>query len=151
MFDKSKILPISSDHAGFEMKEFLKQKLTEAGYQIQDFGTYSTASVDYPDFAHPVASAVNSGEFAMGIIICGSGNGVNMVANKYPNVRSALCWTPEIVRLARLHNDANILCLPGRFVELESGWEMARTFLETDFEGGRHAARVAKIAVKGEE
>jgi ribose 5-phosphate isomerase B len=143
-----RIIPIAADHGGFEMKSFLLEKLVEKGYEVKDLGTYSDGSVDYPDFIHPLASEVNAGNYARGIIICGSGNGAQMVANKYPNVRAALCWSEEIARLARQHNDANILALPGRFVSKEAGLSMALIFLSTEFEGGRHANRVVKIRIK---
>lgn len=141
-----KIIPIAADHGGYELKSFLIEKLIEKGYEVKDFGTYNDGSVDYPDFIHPLASEVNAGNYSRGIIICGSGNGAQMVANKYPNVRAALCWTEEVARLARQHNDANILSLPGRFVSKELGLSMALIFLSTDFEGGRHADRVEKIS-----
>lgn len=139
-------IPLASDHGGFEMKEFLRKKLTEAGYQVEDFGTYSTESVDYPDFIHPLAAAINEGRFALGIILCGSGNGAQMTANKYPAVRAALCWDVEQCALTRLHNDANILSLPGRFLNFDLAWKMVLTFLTTPFEGGRHLQRIEKIS-----
>jgi ribose 5-phosphate isomerase B len=139
------IIPIASDHGGFEMKAFLIGKLTAEGYEVRDFGTYGPESVDYPDFIHPLAREINNGDFPTGIIICGSGNGAQMVANKYPGVRAALCWSEEIARLARQHNNANILALPGRFVSEELAWKMVKIFLATDFEGGRHEIRVKKI------
>jgi ribose 5-phosphate isomerase B len=141
------IIPIASDHGGFELKSYLIGELVSKGYEIKDFGTYNDGSVDYPDFIHPLATEINNGTFSRGIIICGSGNGAQMVANKYPNVRAALCWTEEIARLARQHNNANILALPGRFVSRELGLSMALIFLSTDFEGGRHANRVEKIGL----
>jgi ribose 5-phosphate isomerase B len=147
MFDKSKTLAIGADHAGFELKEFLKIKLAEAGYSVRDYGTYTPVSVDYPDYAHPVAAAVNDGIYEMAILICASGNGVNMVANKYPRVRAALCWNQEIARMSRLHNDANILILPGRYIELEEALETTLLFLLSDFEGGRHLRRINKIPI----
>ena len=140
-----KIIPIACDHGGFELKEFLKEALTKEGFKIKDFGTYSPDSVDYPDFIHPLAKEINAGTYELGIIICGSGNGAQMVANKYPKVRAALCWTEEIARLARQHNNANIIALPGRFIEKETALKMVRIFLETEFEGGRHEERVKKI------
>jgi ribose 5-phosphate isomerase B len=143
----NEIIPIASDHGGFELKRFLVEQLILNGYQIKDLGTYNDGSVDYPDFIHPLAGEVNKGTYKRGIIICGSGNGAQMVANKYPNVRAALCWTEEIARLARQHNDANILSLPGRFVSKELGLSMALIFLSTDFEGGRHKNRVEKIGL----
>lgn len=140
-----KKVPIACDHGGFEMKEFLKQKLENEGYEIIDFGTNSTSSVDYPDFIHPLARTIQNREYPLGIIICGSGNGAQMSANKHPHVRAALCWNVELARLAREHNDANILSLPGRFIDFELAFEMSKIFLETPFAGGRHCARVEKI------
>jgi ribose 5-phosphate isomerase B len=137
---------IGSDHAGFEYKEAIKKMLAEAGYRIEDVGTHSSESVDYPDYAHPVAQAVEEGKAHWGILICGSGNGVCMTANKHAKVRAALCWNEEIARLARQHNDANVICLPARFVSLEEAKAMVKTFLTTGFEGGRHERRVNKIA-----
>ena len=139
------IIPIASDHGGFEMKEFLIGKLKEAGYMVKDFGTYSNESVDYPDMIHPLASAIEHGEYPLGIILCGSGNGAQMTANHHHHVRAALCWNVELAKLARQHNDANILALPGRFIPNELAWEMVQVFLSTDFEGGRHTKRVEKI------
>lgn len=146
MTDSSTILAMASDHGGYEMKEFLKTKLENAGYKIKDFGTNSEESVDYPDMIHPLAKAVNDGEYTTGIILCGSGNGAQMTANKYPNVRAGLCWNEEQAMLTRLHNNANILSLPGRFVALEEAWKIVQTFISTDFEGGRHLVRVEKIS-----
>jgi ribose 5-phosphate isomerase B len=145
MAEKSKRVALGCDHAGFELKEIIINRLKDKGILFHDFGTYSTESTDYPDFAHAVAKSVNSGEFEKGILICGSGNGVSMTANKYPGVRAALCWNREIARLARLHNDANILSLPGRFIDPEVALSALDAFLETDFEGGRHQRRVEKI------
>ena len=139
-------IAIGADHAGFEYKEKIAAYLTCKGFQVQDFGTFSTDSVDFPDFAHPTASAVENSEADFGILICGSGQGVNMTANKHQGVRSALCWNTDIARLTRQHNNANIIALPARFVALEYAIEMVDTFLSTDFEGGRHENRVAKIA-----
>ncbi len=146
MFDKQQKIPISCDHGGFDMKEFLRVKLEKLGYIINDMGTYSGDSVDYPDFIHPLAKAVNDGEFETGIILCGSGNGAQMTANKYSGVRAALCWTPEQAELARKHNNANIIALPGRFISNDMAIEMALKFLNTEFEGGRHQRRVEKIS-----
>ncbi len=146
MFDKTQVLPIASDHGGFEMKEYIKKELQLLGYKLKDYGTFSEASVDYPDYIHPISSAVNNGEFAFGIILCGSGNGAQMTANKYPNVRAGLCWCVEQAKLTRQHNDANILSIPGRFVNFNEGLEIAKTFLTTEFEGGRHQKRVEKIS-----
>ena len=148
MYDKSKELLISCDHGGLELKNFLIEKLKKEGIKIRDFGTYSEKSVDYPDFMHPVAKIVNDGENETAIIICGSGNGAQMTANKYKNVRAALCWNSELSKLARLHNDANILSLPGRFIDFEEAWKAVLVFLNTEFEGGRHINRVNKISEK---
>ncbi len=138
-------ISIGNDHAGTEYKNEIIQYLEKEGYQIINHGTDSTESVDYPDFVHPVANDVSTGNVEMGIIICGSGNGANMTANKHQNVRSALCWTKEIAELARQHNNANILSIPSRFTSLVQSVEMVKTFLNTDFEGGRHQNRVSKI------
>lgn len=146
MFDKQQKIPIACDHGGFEIKEYLKTKLTKLGYQIEDMGTHSTESVDYPDFVHPLASAVHEEKFQLGIILCGSGNGAQMTANKYSRVRAALCWNLEQAKLAREHNNANILSLPGRFLKKEQAIEMTLNFLNTEFEGGRHQRRIEKIS-----
>ena len=145
MLDKTKTLAIGCDHGGYELKEYIKIKIAESGYSVRDFGTYSSDSMDYPDVAHPVASAVNSGQYEMAILICGSGNGVCMTANKYEGIRAALCWKTELAMLAREHNDANILCLPGRFISQYEALSSVLAFLTTDFEGGRHKARIEKI------
>ncbi|PLX09188.1 MAG: ribose 5-phosphate isomerase B [Marinilabiliales bacterium] len=145
MTNSGTVLAMASDHGGFEMKEFIKAKLIEEGYEIKDFGTNSTESVDYPDIIHPAAKAINDGEIERGIIFCGSGNGAQMTANSYPNVRAGLCWTVEQAKLIRQHNNANIISIPGRFVSLDEGLAMAEAFLNTDFEGGRHLKRVEKI------
>jgi ribose 5-phosphate isomerase B len=139
---------IGSDHAGFDMKEFLKESLISLGFVIMDYGTYSNKSVDYPDIAHNLAKDVEIGKYRRGILICGSGNGVAMVANKYIGVRAAICWCSEITELARLHNDANIMVLPGRFISNESALEYLKIFFNTGFEGGRHQRRVEKIGLK---
>ncbi len=145
--DDTKIqIAIGSDHAGFSTKEFIKQQLGELGYSFHDFGTWSEASMDYPDSAHPVAKAVESGSCKFGILICGSGNGVAIVANKYTSIRAALCWNEEITVLARQHNDANIIALPARFITQEEAVKFSLLFLTTPFEGGRHQARVDKIS-----
>lgn len=146
MWNKEKILALGSDHAGFPLKEFLSLRLRNAGYIIHDFGTYSDESTDYPDYAHLLGSAVNKGEFERGIVMCGSGNGVNMVVNKYPGVRGALCWNSEQAQLTRQHNDANVLSLPARFIDFEEAWKAVELFLDTDFEGGRHQRRVDKVS-----
>jgi ribose 5-phosphate isomerase B len=137
-------IAIGADHAGYDYKEMIKAFL--ADYEVKDFGTYSKDSVDYPDFAHPVASAVESGEFIFGILICGSANGVAITANKHQHIRAAICWEEEIAGLARMHNNANVLCIPARFVSEELARTMTTTFLNTAFEGGRHENRVEKIS-----
>lgn len=139
------VIPIGSDHAGFRLKTHLITELSEKGFRFHDYGTTSEASVDYPDFIHPVAVAVNNGDAPMGIAICGSGQGANMTANKYPHVRSALCWDIEQTLLARRHNDANILALPGRFIDFDLAVRMALVFFETAFDGGRHQQRINKM------
>lgn len=139
-------IAIGGDHAGFTYKSMLKEVLQELGHEVQDFGPDSEASVDYPDHVHPLAKAVVNKEADYGVLICGSGNGVAITANKYQEIRAALCWTPEVAKLAREHNDANILCIPARFVTEEVAKEMLRIFLKTEFEGGRHLKRVNKIA-----
>ncbi len=144
-FNKSLPVAIGCDHAGFEYKEALKQMLAGAGWQVSDKGTYSTDSTDYPDYAHPTAQMVEDGEAAFGILVCGSGNGVCMTANKHKGIRAALCWTDELAALARQHNNANVLCVPARFVSLELAEQMVNTFAGTAFEGGRHEKRVNKI------
>ncbi len=136
---------LAADHAGFELKEYIKDYLREKGITTVDYGTSTAESMDYPDVIHPLAKAINSGELSRGIIICGSGNGVSMTANKYNHVRAALCWTKELAELARLHNDANILALPARFIEKEKALQLLDVFLNTEFEGGRHQRRVEKI------
>jgi ribose 5-phosphate isomerase B len=138
-------IAIGSDHAGFEYKQMLAQWLRETGHEVQDFGTHSPDSVDYPDFVHPLASAITAGEFKQGILVCGSANGVCITANKHRGIRAAIAWAPELAALARQHNDANILCLPARFVSEEAAREITEQFLNTAFEGGRHQTRVNKI------
>jgi ribose 5-phosphate isomerase B len=140
-----KIIPIGADHAGFKLKEIIIKDLLSKGYEIKDFGCYSEDSIDYPDFGHPVAELVENNEDMLGILICGSGNGINMTANKHQGVRSALCWKKEIAELARQHNNANILALPARFITDSEALEMVYTFLNTSFEGGRHQNRINKI------
>ena len=141
-------IALGSDHAGVELKEQIKGLLKELNVDYEDFGPYSNDSVDYPDFGHKVAQAINNNEFTYGIVICGSGNGINMTVNKYNYVRAALSWNKEIAELARLHNNANILTLPARFISINDGLEIVKVFLNTDFEGGRHENRVNKIAIK---
>lgn len=143
-----KMIGICSDHAGYELKLYVRTWLEAKGYAYKDFGTSSTASVDYPDFAHPLAEAVERGECYPGIAICGSGNGINMTLNKHQGVRAALCWIPEIAHLARLHNDANVLVMPGRFITTQEADAILTAFFSTDFEGGRHQNRIDKIPLK---
>lgn len=143
MKDNLKIA-IGADHAGFDYKEAITKWLKPEN--LKDFGTYSPASVDYPDFAHPVASAVENGEFDFGILICGSANGVAITANKHQGIRAAICWNEELAVLARKHNNANIVCIPARFISIEDAEKIVKVFLETEFEGGRHANRVNKIS-----
>ena len=138
-------LAIGGDHAGFEYKQTLKKVLEASHHEVQDFGTHGPDSVDYPDFAHPVADAVESKKADLGILICGSANGVAMTANKHQGIRAAICWNKELAQLARQHNDANIICIPARFVSVELAEEMIKAFLSTSFEGGRHGKRVDKI------
>ncbi|MFM8256044.1 MAG: ribose 5-phosphate isomerase B [Bacteroidota bacterium] len=141
-------LPVAlgGDHAGFNYKAQLIAFLEKEGIPVLDLGPFSEASVDYPDFAHPVAKAVEEGKAACGVLICGSGNGVAITANKHAGIRAALCWEKELAQLARSHNNANVLCLPARFVSIEAATAMLGAFLETTFEGGRHENRVQKIA-----
>jgi ribose 5-phosphate isomerase B len=145
MFNKQLPVAIGADHAGFEYKEFLKQVLQDAGWIIEDKGTYSMDSVDYPDFAHPVADMTATGQAAFGILVCGSGEGVCITANKHSGVRAALCWNEEVARLSRQHNNANVICMPARFVSKEEASAMLHAFIDTAFEGGRHEKRVEKI------
>lgn len=140
-----KKIAIGGDHAGFEYKQKLISQLSGMGYNITDFGPSSDASVDYPDYIHPMSSSVETGENVLGIAICGSGNGVAMTANKHKAIRAALCWNKDLAALARQHNDANIICIPSRFVSFETALEMVTTFLTVEFEGGRHQKRVDKI------
>ncbi len=146
VFDQSKPIAIGCDHAGFEYKTILVKWLTDKGFQVKDFGTKSLDSVDYPDFAHPTAASVESGEAAFGILLCGSANGVAITANKHQHVRAGLCWQNDVAALTRQHNDANIICIPARFVALPLAQQMIEIFMSTPFEGGRHANRVNKIA-----
>lgn len=142
------MIAICSDHAGFELKSIIEGYLEADNKEIKDFGTYSAESCDYPDFAHPCAKAVESGECYPGIAMCGSGNGIAMTLNKHQGIRAALCWTPELARLARQHNDANVLVLPARFINPVDALAIVDAFLETPFEGGRHQRRIDKIPVK---
>lgn len=140
-----KKIAIASDHAGFEYKEYLKKILSE-NYKITDYGTHSLDSVDYPDFVHPAATSVENKTNDFGILICGSGQGVQLSANKHQEIRCALCWMPELGALARQHNNANMIAIPARFISKELALEIVHTFLNTDFEGGRHEERVRKIS-----
>ena len=140
-------IAFACDHAGYEMKIQLIQYLTDKYYHIKDFGTFSDESSDYPDFAHPLAEAIENKEYDFGISLCGSGNGINMTVNKHQKIRSALCWNVEIARLARFHNDANICALPARFISLELAKEILDIFLKEEFEGGRHQKRIDKIPI----
>lgn len=140
-----KKIAIGSDHAGFSMKEALKPLLQAEGFTVEDFGTYNEDSTDYPDYAHAVAIAISTEQFDKGILLCGSANGVCMTANKHVGVRAAICWNEELAALARQHNDANILCLPARFIEVDVAHRTVKKFLHTPFEGGRHKRRVDKI------
>lgn len=142
----SKKVAIGGDHAGFSYKQQLVEHLQKEGYEVKDFGPGSDASVDYPDHAHPLSKAVAAKEYSFGILICGSGNGVCITANKHQDIRAALCWNEELAALSRQHNNANVLCIPARFVAYQLAEKMADTFLETAFEGGRHQTRVGKIA-----
>ncbi|WP_128544153.1 ribose 5-phosphate isomerase B [Larkinella soli] len=139
-------IAVGADHAGFAYKQEIVLLLENEGYTIKDFGTYSEESADYPDFAHPVAMAVEAGQFDLGILVCGSGNGVAITANKHQGIRAALCWKPELAELARQHNNANVLCLPERYISSEEAVECVKVFLATPFEGGRHERRVGKIS-----
>tara|TARA_B100000508_G_scaffold141092_1_gene146438 strand:- start:104437 stop:104880 length:444 start_codon:yes stop_codon:yes gene_type:complete len=141
-----KIIPIGADHAGFDLKQRVIEHFSSKGYTFKDYGCHSTESIDYPDYGHPVAEHVESDKDVLGIVICGSGNGINMTVNKHQGIRSALCWNNEIAELARQHNNANIIALPARFISEEEGLKMIETFLSTEFEGGRHERRVNKIA-----
>ena len=141
---------IASDHAGFELKEKLERALADLGFDVQDLGTDSATSTDYADYAHPLADRVSNGEVKRGVLLCGTGLGMSYTANRYPRVRAAVAWNPEIAKLAREHNDANVLVLPARFLSEEQGIEILKTWLDTPFEGGRHARRVEKIEKNGD-
>lgn len=144
----AQIIGMAADHAGYELKEVLKVMLKDMGYEIRDFGTYSTESMDYPDVAHPLADAVESKEVDFGIAMCGSGNGISMTLNKHQGIRAALCWTAELAALAKQHNNANILSLPARFISEDLAKEIVKAYIAASFEGGRHERRVQKIACK---
>jgi ribose 5-phosphate isomerase B len=140
-------IAIGGDHAGFQYKQEIVKYLTQKGHQVKDFGPNSEASVDYPDFAHPLGQAIEDKQYELGVLICGSGNGVNITANKHKGVRAALCWNKEIAALARQHNDANVISLPARFISLDDAKLLVDTFISTPFEGGRHKTRVDKISM----
>jgi ribose 5-phosphate isomerase B len=139
-------IAIGADHAGYELKELLRKWLEKNSFITKDFGTYSAESTDYADFAHPVSSAVEEKEFDLGLLVCGSANGVAMTANKHQGIRAAICWTEELAALARQHNDANVLCLPARFISADVAQKILDRFLHSSFEGGRHERRVNKIS-----
>lgn len=141
----AEVIPIGADHAGFALKERLKQELAALGFEPLDLGTHSAASTDYPDYAHPVAAKVEHGEARRGVLLCGTGLGMAYAANRHAGVRAAVAWTPEIARLARAHNDANVLVLPARYVSEQEGLEILRAWLAEPFEGGRHVRRIQKI------
>lgn len=141
-------IAIASDHAGYEMKQHILEFLKKKGYELKDFGPFSDESSDYPDFAHPLALAIENKEFDIGISLCGSGNGINITANKHSGIRSAICWNVEIAELARKHNNANICALPARFLEITQAEKITDVFLTTEFEGGRHQRRIDKIPIK---
>ena len=143
----SMTVAVGSDHAGFKIKQIIIEHLKKRGYYYHDYGTFSEDASDYPDYAHPVAQAVENGKFEVGVVVCGTGNGVNMVVNKYKGIRSALCWSQEIARLVRLHNNANICALPGRFITGKEATDIIDEFLNTGFEGGRHIPRINKIGM----
>ncbi len=141
----AEVIPIAADHAGFELKQRVEDHLKSLGYEIEDLGTNSTASSDYPDFGHPLAHKISDGTAKRGILLCGTGLGMSYVANRYPHVRAAVVWNPEIAELARKHNDANVLVLPARFITAEDAEKVVDVWLSTPFEGGRHERRVEKI------
>ena len=145
VFDNTKPIALGADHAGIDYKNAIKTWLEAKGHTVKDFGTNTTDSVDYPDFAHPTASSVENNESAFGILFCGSANGVAITANKHAGIRAGLCWQVEVAELVRLHNNANVICIPARFVTLDLAKEMIEKFMTTSFEGGRHQNRVNKI------
>lgn len=147
MSNKVKNIAIGSDHAGFELKNSIIKYLDKEGYKITDFGCYSEESIDYPDVAHPVCKSIEDEENGLGILICGSGNGIAITANKHQNIRAALSWTPEIAELSRQHNNANVLVLPARFINKQLAIEILKPFISSNFEGGRHQRRIDKISV----
>ncbi|MEE0864041.1 MAG: ribose 5-phosphate isomerase B [Alistipes sp.] len=142
-----KKIGIACDHAAYELKEFLVGYLASKGFEVKDFGCYSEESVDYPDFAHPLAEAIENGELERGIGLCGSGEGISMTLNKHQAIRAALCWIPEIAKLSRQHNNSNVLCMPARFISNDEALEMLNIWLETEYEGGRHQRRLDKMPI----
>jgi ribose 5-phosphate isomerase B len=138
-------IAVASDHAGYELKNKVVRLLEKKGYEVNDFGTHSPESTDYPDYAHPLGESVEKKESALGIVMCGSGNGINMAVNKHQGIRSALCWEEELAEMARKHNDANVLSLPARYIDQDKALKLVEIFLDTEFEGGRHQRRVDKI------
>ena len=146
MDKKTLNIALGGDHAGYELKEKVKALLSSLGHSFTDYGPGSSESADYPDHVHPLADAVAAGDYDYGIVMCGSGNGVSMTANKHPGIRAGLSWKPEIARLARAHNDANVLAMPARFIDEKDAMDAVRLFLDTPFEGGRHQKRVSKIS-----
>ncbi len=145
---KGKIIAVASDHAGYDKKQVILKYLKEKGIAWKDFGSFTSESVDYPDYAHLIGEAIDKGEYEIGITFCGSGQGISIAANKHQNVRSAICWKPEIAALAKQHNDANICALPARFVTDDEAIAIVEAYLNAEFEGGRHARRIAKIPIK---
>lgn len=146
--DKERMIGLASDHAGYEMKEMVKNYLDKKGLAYKDFGTYSNDSCDYPDFAHPLALAIENGDVYPGIAMCGSGEGMSITLNKHQGIRASLVWSPELAHMTRLHNDANILVLPARYISENEADKIMDEFLSTDFEGGRHVRRIEKIPAK---
>ena len=144
----AKLIGMAADHAGYELKEALKPLLNELGFEVKDFGCYSEESVDYPDFAHPLADAIEAGELERGIGLCGSGEGISMTLNKHQGIRAALCWIPEIAKLSRQHNNSNVLCMPARFITNDEALDMLNIWLETEYEGGRHQRRLDKMPLQ---
>lgn len=142
------MIGLASDHAGFELKQYVKQYLEEQGIPYKDYGTYTAESCDYPDFAHALAKGMETGEVERGIAICGSGEGISMTLNKHQHIRAALVWVPEIAKMTRMHNDANVLVMPGRYISCDTAREIMNQFLNTPFEGGRHVRRIEKIPVQ---
>ncbi len=144
----NKVIGVASDHAGYEMKEVIIGYLMACGYPVKDYGCHSSASVDYPDYAHPLAEGIEKGDCCMGIALCGSANGISMTLNKHQDIRAAICWKPELAVLARQHNDANVCSLPARFIDNKTACDIIDSFLGTAFEGGRHQIRIDKIRIK---